>query len=737
MRRSAGLLAAVLAMLATTVGARGTTHRAQATTDAEHPPSRSALRWASQAQGTSGKRAITDLDLLDFVWLADPQLSPDGRSVAIVRVTVDREHDTYASAIWEVSTDGSFQPRALTAGPRDTSPRWAPNGRMLAFVRAPEDRPGQTDQPQVFALDRSGGDSRPLTRQPEGVSGFAWSPDSATLAVVSSVAPLPAPADPGRAKPTDVRIITRATFRADGAGYRDTGRHSRIYLVGVRSDREPGKGRQLEGTRISELEPIYSADGRTLFFRGRDVEETDFTPAETLIYAVEAVGGTPRVVATIDGTATELSPSPDGRLIAFHGTANVTPVQSYTQSDLFVLDLQNGGVRNLTRSDDTDIGAGLSGDQRAPRGGGASCPAWTSDSAAVLTISAARGRANVVRVRVSDGAEATVTTGNQEVQDFSASADGRGLVALVATPTNVGDLFVADVSSASPELQRITSVNDALFRTLDLPSPQPLAVTSFDGKSVEGWYVTPPGFDSTKKYPLILQIHGGPHGAYGYTFTHEFLAQAARGYVVAYVNPRGSTTYGQAFGNVIQFHYPGDDYKDLLAAVDAMVAKGFIDTNRLGVTGGSGGGLLTNWVIGHTDRFKAAVSQRSIADWEAWWYAADFTLFLPRWFHKAPWQDRPDFTARSPITYADQIKTPLMLVDGDADYRTPPSAGGEAMFRALKLRHVPVVMIRVPNEGHELSRSGHPWHRVDRLRHIANWFDKWLQDKPHPEYDLP
>ena len=301
-------------------------------------------------------------------------------------------------------------------------------------------------------------------------------------------------------------------------------------------------------------------------------------------------------------------------------------------------------------------------------------------------------------MRVSDGAETAITKGDQEVQAFSASADARGLVALIATPTNIGDLFVVDASSDSPGPQRLTSVNDALFRTLDLPAPQPLVVKSFDGTSVDGWYVTPPGFDSTKKYPLILQIHGGPHAAYGYTFTHEFLAQAARGYVVAYMNPRGSTTYGQDFGNVIQFRYPGDDYKDLMAAVDAMVKRGFIDASRLGVTGGSGGGLLTNWVIGHTDRFKAAVSQRSIADWEAWWYAADFTLFLPAGSTRRRGRTEPDFMARSPITYADQIKTPLMLVDGDADYRTPPVAGGEAMFRALKLRHVPVVMVRVPDE---------------------------------------
>ena len=725
-----------LALATALTAAPGTRHEALSTA----PGTRhlAPVTGAGTANGTGTKRSITDLDLLDFVWLADPQISPDGKTVAMVRVTVDRSNDTYASAIWSVPADGSAPPRAVTTGPHDTTPRWSGDGAHLAFLRAAE-HDEQADPAQVFAIDRSGGDARPLTRQPEGVTAYSWSPDSKTIAVASGSAASTAPVDPGRAKPSDVRVITRAAFRADGSGYRDGSRRSRIFLVTVRDGRDPGAGRPLPGSRISEMEPVFSPDGGTLFFRGRDVEEVDFAPARTLLYAASAAGNSPpRVIATVNGTAIDLAPSADGRTIAFQGNANTTPVQSYTQSDLFIVDVATGAVKNLTIADDSDIGGGLTGDQRAPRGGSAAHPEWTPDGTALLVVSASHGRANVVRVRTTDGAESPVTTGDQEVQDFAESADGRGLVALVATPANIGDLFVGDLADhEQTTLRGITAVNEALFTTLDLPTPQAFTVMSFDGRPIEGWYLTPPGFDAAKRYPLILQVHGGPHAAYGYTFTHEFLAQAARGYVVAYVNPRGSTTYGLDFGNVIQYHYPGDDFRDLMGAVDAMTAHGFIDRERLGVTGGSGGGLLTNWIVGHTNRFRAAVSQRSIADWEAWWYAADFTLFLPSWFRQPPWQDRADFAARSPITYADQIKTPLMLVDGDADYRTPPIAGGEAMFRALKLRHVPVVMVRVPSEGHELSRSGHPWHRIDRLRHIGNWFDKWLQDKPHPEYDAP
>jgi dipeptidyl aminopeptidase/acylaminoacyl peptidase len=305
-------------------------------------------------------------------------------------------------------------------------------------------------------------------------------------------------------------------------------------------------------------------------------------------------------------------------------------------------------------------------------------------------------------------------------------------IALISTPAMIGDLFAIDEKGA---LTRLTNVNEKLFSEVTLTEPDEMKYKSFDGKIIETWIQKPPDFDPSKKYPMILNIHGGPHAAYGYTFDHEFHWMAAKGYVVLYPNPRGSTTYGQDFGNIIQYHYPGDDYKDLMAGVDALIAKGYVDTKKLGVTGGSGGGLLTNWVVTQTDRFAAAVSQRDIADWSNFWYIADFTLFQPTWFRKAPWEDPEDYKARSPITYIDRVKTPLMLIEGEADYRTPPMAGGEMMFRALKYRHVPAVMVRFPDESHELSRSGKPWHRVERLQYIVGWFDQWLMGQKNPVYE--
>jgi dipeptidyl aminopeptidase/acylaminoacyl peptidase len=321
-----------------------------------------------------------------------------------------------------------------------------------------------------------------------------------------------------------------------------------------------------------------------------------------------------------------------------------------------------------------------------------------------------------------------VTSGEQDVMSYTADRSGQRLAFVRSTPTVVGDLYVIDTAAgASP--RKLTTFNDEIFGQLTMNEPEEIWYSSFDGRRIQGWILKPPAFDASQKYPLILQIHGGPHAAYGNTFTHEFQWMAAKGYVVLYTNPRGSSNYGQDFGNIIQFAYPGDDYKDIMAGVDEVLKKGYVDESRMGVTGGSGGGLLTNWTVTQTNRFKAAVSQRDISDWSSFWYTADFTLFRQTWFRKPPFQDPADFARRSPITHVEKIQTPLMFILGDEDWRTPPSAGGEELFRALKFLKRETVMVRFPNENHDLSRSGKPWHRVERLQHIVGWFDRFLQGR--------
>ena len=427
--------------------------------------------------------------------------------------------------------------------------------------------------------------------------------------------------------------------------------------------------------------------------------------------------------------------SPDGKRFAFSASAPHKPVKSYTQPDLWVMDIAaNAQPKNLTTGFDFDIGGGLTGDQAAPRAGGGNTPIWDRDGREIFIAFGREGRTNIGRFDAATGKLTEVTKGDQGILSYRGIQGGRILAYVSSSPTRIGELFIDDNNGTARN--QITRINDALMSKLNLTEPDDVWYTSFDGKKVQTWVQKPPDFDPNKKYPLILNIHGGPHAAYGYIFDHEFQWMAAKGYVVVYPNPRGSTTYGQDFGNIIQHAYPGDDHKDLMLAVDEVIKRGYIDEKKLGITGGSGGGVLTNHAVHMTDRFAAAVSQRDISDWAAWWYTADFAQFQPSWFKGAPFEDVEGFRNRSAITHVAKIKTPMMFILGEADYRTPATAGGEELFRALKYRKIPTVMVRFPNESHELSRSGQPWHRIERLQHIVGWFDKWLMGIPKPEYEI-
>jgi dipeptidyl aminopeptidase/acylaminoacyl peptidase len=510
-----------------------------------------------------------------------------------------------------------------------------------------------------------------------------------------------------------------------------------VWVTSVGPGADIVKPQRLTSGRYADSGHVWAPDGSRIYFTSNRVDEPYYAQADSDLYAVPAGGGEAVKVASINGTIGGPRPSPDGKWIAFGGTLYGTPERSYDQPDLFIAPADGSSVpRNLTATYDFDIGGGVGGDQRAPRGGGSAGAIWSADGRSIVVVAGERGDANLMRFDVATGKAEPVLRGSHTVQSYSAAVDGKTLAAVVSTQTNINDIVIVDAAAGNPSAKQITHVNDPLFQTLSITTPEDVTWTSFDGRTIQGWLLHPPDFDRSKKYPFILQIHGGPHAAYGNVFTHEFHWMAAKGYVVLFPNPRGSSNYGQEFGNVIQYRYPGDDYRDLMAGVDAVVKRGYIDERRMGVTGGSGGGLLTNWTITQTQRFAAAVSMRSIADWSGFWFTADFAQFTPSWFRKAPWEDPQDYAARSPITHVAKVTTPLMLIDGDDDLRTPPADGGEMMFRALKYMKVPTVMVRVPGETHELSRSGKPQHRVERLRHILGWFDKYLQGKTVTTYDL-
>ena len=689
----------------------------------------------------AAQRPITETDLFRFVWIANPQISPDGRQVVFVRATVSEKKDGYETELWIVPTDGSAPARPFTAGPGDLFPRWSPDGRWVAFLRPA----GAQDEkkPQIHLIAAQGGEAFAITDLPRGASAPAWSPDGKTIAFASGTNDKDLAKKRGDQKAgeeereSDVRVITRAVYRMNGPGYSDPTRPNHIWAVEVPP---PGaaipKPRQLTRGELSEEAPAWSRDGALVYFSSNRVKEPYYEMPDEDVWAVPAQGGEIRPVVDVDGPVNEWAVSPDGSRIAFSGFLNPEKRRSHDESDLFVVDSRPGAAaRNLTDRFHGEIGEWLSADQHPPRGGRSNPIVWSADGRSLIVEAAERGRAQLKRFDAATGAVETLTPGDLEVSSHSATPDAARMALVISTPTVINDLYVLDTATRQKKL--LYEPNRELFAEISLTAPEEIVYASFDGRPIQAWVQKPPDFDPAKKYPLILNIHGGPHSAYGYVFDHEFQWLAAQGYVVLYPNPRGSSSYGQEFGNVIQYDFPGDDAKDLLAGVDEMLKRPWIDPQKLGVTGGSGGGILTNWIITQDQRFKAAVAQRSIADWTSFWYTADFTLFDASWFRGAPWEDPEDFARRSPITHVDRVTTPLMLIEGEADLRTPPTAGGEQMFRALKYLKRPVVMVRFPRESHELSRSGEPWHRIERLRHIAGWFDKYLQGKNVAAYDVP
>ncbi len=684
---------------------------------------------------------MREADLLRIRWVADPQVSPDGKFVAFTQVSVDAEADEYRTHIWLAPVPQDDEPpappRQLTYAGRDGQPRWSADGSMLAFVRKGE---GDDADAQVHVLPANGGEARRLTDLKGGAHSPCWSPDGARIAFLSGHNPRLDTPESKKPKHEPARVVTLPEFRWNGDGFTDWDHLDHVWVADVAS----GELRQLTcGSRFKEADLSWSADGSHVVFATDRREQPWFAdPAEDNdVRAVAADldaptdGAAMKRVADIAGPIMGFTSGPNGRALAVGGV-RPKPMRSYDQNDLLLFEgaWPQTSPRVLTAGKDLAVGETTSGDQHPPRGGGALPLGFTHDDGVVFAY-AWHGSTRAARLDLASGEVDDFTPPDGDVYAGSLSADGRTLAVAMGSVSTPGDLWVFDVASGDGTC--LHAPNVALMDESALGKVEEIWYDSFDGRKIHGWIVKPPGFDPSRRYPMVLEIHGGPHVPYGVAFFHEFRVLAAAGYVVLYTNPRGSTSYGQEFGNVIQYAYPGDDYLDLMAAVDHVLKLGYVDEKRLGVTGGSGGGLLTNWIVTRTNRFAAAITQRCVSDWSSMYYSSDFALYNDSWIKGAPWRaaDRANFESKSPVWDLDQVNTPLMVIHSEEDWRTP-IAQGEAMFRGLLAQKKPCVMVRFPGESHELSRSGAPSRRVQNQQHIRRWFDHWLQGKPAPEYGL-
>ena len=654
------------------------------------------------------KPAITSDDLYSFRWVDHARLTPDGRWVAYVVRRADRDAVDYRSQVHLRSTAADGVASIATPGPTDGHPEWAPDGRRLAYASR------QGVAAQVFILEPETGDSRQLTRVALGVNGFRWSPDGRSIAFTATVIghpegvvadPRPPEGGPGAPpRPPVARVVQGLDYKFDGQGYLD-GRRSHLFVVPA----DGGEPLQLTDGRWDVGGFDWSPDGRTLVLAGNAEPDNDLMESNFL-YSIPAAGGDLKKLA---GGLDIAIPrwSPRGDVIAFAGT-DVEP-GSYTR--LWLVSPEGGDARAVTGGDDPCLGDHCITDMRAGHGFEMR---WLEGGERIGFPVALGGRTELWSCAAGGGDLRAEAGGNRQVYDWDAAG---GVLALVAAdPTTPGDVFIRDAAGE----RRLTRLNGFLDNR-EVAMPERIEFTGADGWPIEGWLLKPPGFDPGRRWPLVMEIHGGPHGEYSWAFFHEFQVLAARGYLVLYVNPRGSCGYGEDFQRACVLDWGGKDYQDLMLALDQLIERGYVDPERLGVGGGSFGGFMTNWIVGHTDRFRAAVSMRSIADFVSDYRACDIALWNDREMGVLNWSDPRSAWDKSPIRYVENIRTPLLLTHGEMDLRCPIHQA-EELFGALRVMRREVELVRFPDESHDLSRSGRPDRRVERLERIAGWFARHI-----------
>jgi len=666
-------------------------------------------------------------DLYELGWLEDPRLSPDGRYVAVVWVTVDRVGNSYHRHIALVPTDGSKPLRRFTRGKQDQQPRWSPDGQWLAFVSNRDDERGQ-----IYLISVNGGEARQLTNHPNGASDPAWSPDGRYIAFLAPVnadeqaredagdSP-PPPADAWEARRareqrqhdeelrTDPRVITKLPYRSGTSYFDDRRRH--IYVVEVNDDDTPATPRRLTSGDLHYSAPVWMPDGLALLSTATRDPEADSLFAYYDVVRIPLDGSRPQPLTSAGFSYFDPRPSPDGRQIAFLRLNEARLLGEGRR--VAIIPATGGEPHDLTAHTDLNV------EQFH----------WQPDGQGVLFSAAWRGHAHVYQIGLPGTPTyrngMTLVGGMRIVSEFDVGRDG-SIAFIAGSADNPCDLFWR---SADGQEHRLTRINEHLLSQRIIVPIEEMLYLAPDGSEVQGWTLHPPDFDPARRYPLAVYIHGGPHIMWGPGFRsmwHEWQVAAARGYVVFFCNPRGSEGYGELWRDAIRGNWGEADAPDILAGIDALVARGYIDPNRIGVTGGSYGGYMTAWLIGHDDRFACAVAARGVYNLLTQHSTSDAHELIEIEFGGFPWELYEELWDHSPLAHAHKIKTPLLLLHSELDYRVPISEA-EQLFAILRRQKKVVELVRYPREGHELTRSGEPRHRADHMRRTLEWFDRYLR----------
>ena len=638
------------------------------------------------------------MDVFQLEYAADPQISPDGAQVVYVRTSMDIMRDRKRSELWIIDADGSDHRRLGTGG----SPRWSPDGTRLAY----------TADGQIHLRWMDTGETAALTQLTESPSGLRWSPDGRHLAFNMLVPHAPPslaapPKPPAGAEWADPPIMEdRFKSRQDGVGYLDFG-YNHIFVIPV----DGGTPTQVTSGDFQHSSPAaWVAGGTHLVFSSNRNPNWEHDYRNSELYVASLITGEIRALTDRPGPDGSPAVSPDGRQVAFVGYEDRT--RTYQVSRLQVMNLDGGGHRTITADLDRSV----------------SSPVWAADGSGIYFQYDDEGNSKVGFATLDGDTEVLAadlggTSYGRPYGGGSFSVANDGTFALNQTrPDMPGELAVGRRGGAAA--RTITTLNADLLANKTLGQVEEIWwESSFDGRPVQGWIVKPPGFDANRRYPFILEIHGGPVSNYGDRFSAEMQLLASAGYVVLYANPRGSTSYGEEFGDLLYHNYPGQDYDDLISGVDAVIERGYVDESNLFVTGGSAGGIMTAWIVGKTNRFRAAVSQKPVVNWISKTLTADnwYGYYFSR-YEGLPWENPEPYWKFSPLSLVGNVETPTMIITGEEDLRTPLSESYQ-MFHALKMRGIDTAVIRLPGASHDMSRR--PSQLMAKIANIVAWFEKY------------